>query len=56
MKKQGKKSEIDLSGLSWGTLRRYQYNFKIKTDHPEDFEPATRETLLPLIQEHFDNL
>ena len=30
--KQAKKSAIDFSKLSWGTLRKYQYFFKIQAE------------------------
>jgi len=46
-----KRAGIDLSKLSWGTLRKYQYYFKI-----EGRDITTKKALIPLLEKHFAEL
>lgn len=55
MPKQLRKCGIDFSKLSWGTLRKYQYFFKIKSDK-EDEDITDKETLIAAIEAHFTGM
>lgn len=51
-----KRSNIDFSKLSWGTLRKYQYYFKIKPENEGEAPIVDKETLIPAIERHFEEM
>jgi len=48
-----KRTNIDFSVLSWGTLRKYQYYFGAKAE-PED--DHSREAVEAAVQRHFEDM
>ncbi len=51
------RTNIDFSQLSWGTLRKYQYYFRVKTDLKADGrEDHTREAVESAVTQHFEDL
>lgn len=52
-----KRTNIDFSKLSWGTLRKYQYYFRVKTDsQPDGREDHTRDAVESAVTKHFEDL
>lgn len=52
-----KRTNIDFSKLSWGTLRKYQYYFRVKTDsQPDGREDHTRDAVESAVTTHFEDL
>ena len=55
MPKQQRKCTIDFNKLSWGTLRKYQYFFKVQPEK-EGEELNDRESLIAAIERHFTEM
>ncbi|CDW88521.1 UNKNOWN [Stylonychia lemnae] len=53
---QRKKTNIDFTQLSWGTLRKYQYFFRVKTQDKEGDDLNTREAVESAVVKHFEDL
>ena len=53
-KEQARKTMLDLSKLSWGTLRKYQFYFKVK--HPAGEEMRTKERVVEAVEHHFEEI
>lgn len=53
---EGRKQEapIDFNKLSWGTLRKYQYYFKLSDKEPHKGVYISRADLLKRIEKHFN--
>jgi len=54
-----RKTRIDFSKLSWGTLRKYQYYFRVKGPYDENGQPPMvreKEAVADLVQKHFEEM
>ena len=48
-------TRVDFSKLSWGTLRKYQYYFRVKTDDEQRQKPD-KQVVIDAVQEHFEEM
>eukprot|EP00347_Sterkiella_histriomuscorum_P018407 403345622 len=54
---QRRKTNIDFSKLSWGTLRKYEYYFRAKVDESlPDKQQHEREVVEQAVQKHFEDM
>jgi len=48
-------SRVDFSKLSWGTLRKYQYYFRVKNDDESRTE-RDKQAAIDVVQSHFEEI
>ncbi len=53
--KRQTQTRVDFSKLSWGTLRKYQYYFRVKTNDEERSE-RDKQAVIDAVQEHFEEM
>ena len=54
MTKHSRRTHIDFSKLSWGTLRKYQFYFKVKPIGNEELKD--KETVVAADERHFEEM
>lgn len=53
---QRRKSNLDFSQLSWGTLRKYQYFFRVKAEEKDGHELHTKDAVESAVVKHFEDM
>ena len=54
---QRRKSNIDFSKLGWGTLRKYQYFFRVKVDDSvKEIHQHDRDVVESAVTRHFEDM